>query len=65
MRWKDLFLNDYCIICGEKTSYYVCDKCREAVMQVRDKIYPPEEELDTEDLFISFFKKRKKHANRS
>ena len=67
MRWRNIFFNNTCIICGEKTPYYVCDKCREAILQVRERFFPIEEELDSSNFITGFFtkkkKKKKKYAN--
>ena len=42
----DLF-KSYCIVCGEETKYYVCDKCRKAILWIR-KI-KEEQENETSD----------------
>lgn len=67
MRLRDLFLNGKCIICGESTPYYVCDKCREAILIVRERAFPIEEELDKSNFITGFVKakKKKKNANRT
>lgn len=67
MWWKELFLESACIVCGEETPYYMCDKCRKTILKVREQFFPTEEILSNPDIRSGFFTKikKKRRADRS
>lgn len=64
MTWIRRIFKQKCIICGEITPYCICDKCRKAILQVRERAYPIEEQIDSSNFLTGFFtNKRKKDQN--